>query len=51
MSGGQTTLTCGLAPGMHVSAYVLGFPLGVTLMLVSEKVLMTQTALLALTDL
>ena len=59
MSGGQTALTCGLAPGLHVCecvyvrvrvcvcvcVCVLKFPLGLTLMPLSENVLMTQTAL------
>lgn len=50
MSGGQTALTCGLAPGLHVCVCVFrGFlwvlHLGLTLMPLSEKVLMTQTAL------
>ncbi len=56
MSGGQTALTCGLAPGLHVCVCVCvcvcvfwGFlwvlHVGLTLMPLSEKVLMTQTAL------
>lgn len=51
MSGGQTALTYGLAPGLHVfGVCVLGFPLRAlsganTHVIHTGKVLMTQTAL------